>query len=385
MKITVLGAGAMGSAVASALCHNDAITRVQVCETRPAVLRAFQAATSHPTLRALEADARDLKALKPLFANSACVVSCVDPDLNPRLAALAVEQGAHFVDLGGPEPILAREQALASLAEEHQRWIMPGCGLAPGLVNVLTMRGLGQFEQARAVQIHVGDVPTEPTEPFNYRLAHSAEKLLDDYTTPVHILREGQLETVDPLTGVDSVEVAGLGTMEAFYASDLTMLVQALEGRLQTLDVKTLRYPGHALQMRFLMALGLADRQTLDVRTHLTYRDVLARRLRQRLGGTYADTVVVRIEITGERKGSTPTLIYELVDRFDEASGLSAMQRCTAFTAATIAELLAAKQIPGGGVAPPEQLVPCESFFAALAARGLTIHEHWSAREAVAA
>ncbi|NNF57067.1 MAG: saccharopine dehydrogenase [Rhodothermaceae bacterium] len=385
MKITVLGAGAMGSAVASALCHNDAITRVQVCEARPAVLRTFQASASHPKLRAIEADARDLKALEALLANSACVISCVDPDLNPRLAALAVEQGAHFVDLGGPEPILAREQGLATLAEEHQRWIVPGCGLAPGLANVLTMRGLAQFEQATEVRILVGDVPTEPTEPFNYRLAHSAEKLLEDYTTPVHILREGKNETIDPLTGVETVEVEGLGTMEAFYASDLTMLVHALEGRLQTLDVKTLRYPGHAHQMQFLMALGLADRQTLDVRTHLSYRDVLARRLRQRLGGTYADTVVVRIEITGERDGRTQTLTYDLVDRFDEATGLSAMQRCTAFTAVTIAELLAAKQIAGGGVAPPEQLVPMDRFFDALAARGITIQERWTAREAVAA
>ena len=385
MKITVLGAGAMGSAVASALCHNDAITRVQVCEARPAVLRTFQATTSHPTLRTIEADARDLKALEALLANSACVISCVDANLNPRLAALAVEQGAHFVDLGGPEPILMREQALASLAEEYQRWIVPGCGLAPGLVNVLAMRGVAQFEQATAVCIRVGDVPTEPTEPFNYRLAHSAEKLLEDYTTPVHILREGACETREPLTGIEHIEIEGLGTMEAFYAGDLALLVQALDGHLQTLDIKTLRYPGHADQMRFLMALGLADRQTLDVRTHLTYRDVLARRLRQRLGGTYADTVVVRIEITGTRDDTTQTLTYDLVDRFDEATGLSAMQRCTAFTAVTVAELLAAKQIAGGGVAPPEQLVPLEPFFDALAARGITIQESWTAREAVAA
>lgn len=386
MKITVLGAGAMGSAVAYDLCHREEVQRVQVCEARPGVLRAFRAWLDAPNVRTYEADARDVQSLEPILAGSAVVVSCVGPDHNARLAALALDLGAHFVDLGDPEPVAEQLDALADQAETRQRWIVPNCGLAPGLANVLCMRALEHFDRPVAARIRGGDLPTEPTGPFDYRLAHSAEKLIEDYTQPVAVLRGGQIEYVPPLSGVETVHVDEFGALEAFYAAGgLPTLARALQGRLDRLDVKTLRYPGHAARWRFLLDLGLADRQSLDVRTHLTYRDVLVRRLRQRLGGAYKDAVLVRVEAEGEVDGEARRLVYELVDRFDEATGLSAMQRCTAFPAAAVAVLLASRQVPGGGVAPPEQIVPFDPFFDALAARGITISERWETLEAVEA
>jgi saccharopine dehydrogenase-like NADP-dependent oxidoreductase len=374
----------MGSAVAYDLCRREEVQRVQVCEARPGVLRAFRGWLDDPRVRTYEADARDVQSLEPILAGSACVVSCVGPDHNPRLAALALDVGAHFVDLGDPEPVADELDALAELAEARQRWVVPNGGLAPGLVNVLCMRALERFDRPTAARIRVGDVPAEPAEPFNYRLAHSAEKLIEDYTQPVVLLRDGRIEYVEPLSGLETVQVDEFGTLEAFHAAGgLPTLARALEGRLDRFDVKTLRYPGHASQWRFLLALGLAEKQSLDVRTHLTYRDVLLRRLRQRLGGAYKDAVLVRVEAEGEADGEARRLVYELVDRFDEASGLSAMQRCTAFPAAAVAVLLAGRHIAGGGVAPPEQVVPFDPFFDALAARGIRVSERWEVREAV--
>ena len=121
----------------------------------------------------------------------------------------------------------------------------------------------------------------------------------------------------------------------------------------------------------------------MDVRTHLSYRDVLVRRMRQRLGGAYHDAVVVRVEIEGtaggdgEAPGEAGTLVYEMVDRFDDASGLSAMQRCTGFPAAAAAVLLADRRVPGGGVGAAEHVLPFEPFFAMLAERGLDVTERW--------
>lgn len=378
MKITVLGAGAIGSAVAYDLCQNDAVTRVQVCEARPVVLRAFRALVAHPKLRTHEADARDEASLEPVLMGSACVVSCVTPDLNPRLARLALRLGAHFVDLGGPGALRDPYEGLDTIAAARGRWVLTGNGLAPGLVNVLCRQGLDRMDETHAVRVRVGDVPMDPSGPFAFRLAHSAEKLLDDYTQPVAILRGGRLETAEPLTGVEIVDVDEFGPLEAFYADGgLGALAHALEGRVDRLDVKMLRPPGHAAQMRFLLDLGFADRTTLDVRTHLTYRDVLTRRLRQRLGGAYRDAVLVRVEMDGRRGDTEGTLTYTLVDRFDEASGLSAMQRCTGFPAAEAAVLLAGRHVEGGGVGAVEDVVPREAFLEAVADRGLAIEERW--------
>ena len=133
MKITVLGAGAIGSAVAYDLCRHDEVTCVQVCEARPGTLRAFRQTQTHPKLRTYLADARDAQTLEPILTGSVCVVSCVAPELNVGLARQAVEMGAHFVDLGSPETIREEEESLAALAERRQRWVVTGSGLAPAL------------------------------------------------------------------------------------------------------------------------------------------------------------------------------------------------------------------------------------------------------------
>ncbi|WP_420455497.1 saccharopine dehydrogenase C-terminal domain-containing protein [Rubrivirga sp.] len=374
MKITVLGAGTIGTAVAVDLARSGEASHVQVCEAHPSTLRAFRAAHAHPGLRTYEADARDAQALEPIVSGSVCVVSCVGPEHSARLARLALDLGAHFVDLGNP----LADDGLTELAERRQRWVVTGCGLAPGLVGVLAMRGVDAMDEARAVRIRVGDVPLTPPEPFRHRLAHSAERLLDDYTQPAPVLVNGQIETREPLTGLEPVEVDGFGTMEAFYTgAGLGSLAQALEGRVGSLDVKTIRYPGHAERMRFVLDLGLADRTSLDVRTHLTYRDVLVRRLRKRLGGAYDDAVLLRIEVDGVRDGDEGTRVYEMVDRCDTEGGLSAMQRCTGFPASVAALLLAGRALPGGGVGPADQVLPAEPFLERLAARGIAAQERW--------
>lgn len=382
MKITVLGAGAIGSAVAYDLCRRDEVTRVQVCEARPATLRAFRQTWSHPKLKSYLADARDEQALAPILTNSACIVSCVAPELNVTLARMAVEMGAHFVDLGSPDEVREEEEGLAALAERRQRWVVTGSGLAPGLAGILVLRGVKALDEAHAAHVRVGDVPTGSLEPFNYRLAHAAEKLIEDYTNPVPVLRNGTVEVRAPMTGLEHIHIEGFGEMEAFYAGGgLGVLARALEGRLDRLDAKTLRYPGHASQMRFLLDLGLADNTSIDVRTHLTYRDILIRRMRKRLGGAYRDAVVVRVEIEGRKGEENGRLVYELVDHFDEDSGLSAMQRCTGFPAAAAAVLLSARHVPGGGVGSAEVVLPFKPFFEMMDANGLTVQERWEVAE----
>jgi len=183
---------------------------------------------------------------------------------------------------------------------------------------------------------------------------------------------------------MELVEVDDFGTMESFYiGGGLGSLADALAGRVDSLDIKTLRYPGHAERMRFVVDLGLAEKQSLDVRTHLTYRDVLVRRLKQRLGGAYDDAVLLRIEIDGVRDGETGTLTYEMVDRCDTEAGLTAMQRCTGFPAATAVMLLANKALAGGGVGAADQVLPRGPFLERLAQRGIRAQERWTAAEMV--
>src|SRR5690606_34595813 len=117
--------------------------------------------------------------------------------------------------------------------------------------------------------------------------------------------------------------------------------------KIRNLDHKTIRWPGHVDQMRFLLALGFGDDRKIDPRTHLTYRDVLVRRLQQHLGGTYEDAVLLRVLVKGTREGQQKTVVYQMIDTYDAESGTTAMRRCTSIPAAIVAVMLAEGKVEG--------------------------------------
>jgi lysine 6-dehydrogenase len=380
MKITVLGAGAIGSAIACDLALRDEVTHVQVADQKTAALAALAERVQSPKLRTVRVDVRDERRLAAILAGSACVVSSVLPQFHAKVARLALQVGAHFCDLGADRATLRAELALADEARARSRWVVPNCGFAPGLVNILVMHGVEQFEAVETVTVRAGNIPLVAEPPFYHRLAYSAEKLIEDYTAPATLVQNGETVEVQPLDGLEEVHhfPAPFEKLEAFYTSGkLSTLPHDLAGRIRTLDYKTLRHPGHAAALRSVFALGFGEDQSVDVRTHLTYRDMLARRLRQRLGGAYEDAVLLRIRIEGTADGEPRVRVYEHTELYDGSTDSTAMQRCTGYPTAAVAVLLASGKVPGGGAAPPERIIPREPFFAALAERGL----HFPVRE----
>lgn len=373
----------MGSAIALALIDHPDVTEVQVCDARSRSLQELQARVkghpAHLKLHSFQVDAYDLVALEPTLRGSACIMGCSDPERNLALADLALNIGSHFCDIGGNEKVVRRQLALAERARANGLWIIPNCGLDPGLVNILCLRGIGQFDGVEAAQIRIGNVPLHPEPPFNFRVGWSAQKVVDDYTNPIHRIQDGVLKASAPFSDLEDIHFdAPFTAMEAFCtAGTLLSLLEALEGKVQTLDHKTIRWPGHAQQMRFLLGLGFGEPRNIDVRTHLTYRDLLVRRLKQRLGGVHADAVLLRVLVRGHQGNALRTLVYEMVDRYDEATGLMAMQRCTSIPAMVVALMVASGEVEGGGAALPEQVLPHERYCALLEEHGLTITTSW--------
>jgi saccharopine dehydrogenase-like NADP-dependent oxidoreductase len=380
MKISVIGAGTIGTAIVRELCERtDTVTQVQVCDTRSRSLQALHDRVDSSLLRSFQIDARDRSVLGPIIRGSDCVVSCVPPELNPELAALCLERGIHFCDLGGNDSIVQQELALDEKAREKSVWIVPNCGLAPGLVNILCLYGIDQFDSVDAARLRVGDVPLHPEPPFHFRISWSAERIIEDYTNPALMIENGVTKEVDALSRDESIEFdEPFGTMEAFCTQGgLSTLTDALSGRVQMLDHKTIRWPGHAHQMRFVIGLGFGTNRKIDVRTHLTYRDVLVRRMRDRLGGSHADAVLMRVLIRGQKDGAAKTLVFEMVEKYSEASDFTAIMRCTSVPTVEIVRLIAQNQMPGGGASVPEHVVPRAPYYEALVDQGLNISKQW--------
>ena len=379
MQLTVIGAGAIGSAVVAHLCEQEEVSLVQVCEAHARSLETLHERVESPKLRSFQVDARDSTVIDSILEGSACVIGCADPGLNISLARCCADMGIHYCDLGGQDELVTRELALDDQAREASVWILPGCGLAPGLINVLCLLGIEQFETVDAVHLRVGEVPVNPEPPFNFRLTWSADKILNDYTQPVQLIEDGEVRAFDSLSRRETIHFdPPFGEMEAFCtAGGLSTLTRQLKGRVRTLDHKTIRWPGHAEQMRFILGLGFGEDRIIDVRTHLTYREVLMRRMRERLGGRCEDAVLLRVVIHGQKDGRNQTLVYEMVDHFDARHNMTAIERCTSIPAATVALTLAAGALEGGGAAPPENVLPKETYYKTLIDQGLAISEKW--------
>ena len=381
MKITVIGAGSIGAAVVRELCsRSDEVAQVQVCDTRSRALQRLHDQIDSTSLRSFQVDARDINVLSQIVKGSDCVISCVPPELNPDLAELCLNLGVHFCDLGGNDRTVKQELSLHERAREKSVWIVPNCGLAPGLVNVLCLHAIDQLDHAEAAHLRVGDVPLQPEPPFNFRISWSAERILDDYTNPAHLIENGSVVEVDALSRDEEIHFEEpFGTMEAFCTQGgLSTLTDTLAGRVTTLDHKTIRWPGHAHQMRFVIGLGLGEDRKIGVRTHLTYRDILVRRMRDRLSGDYEDAVLLRVLLRGERNGQPATIVYEMVERYDEATHQTAMMRCTAVPTVVMALCLAREEaVSGGGADVPENVVPRATYLEQVAERGLHIQEEW--------
>ena len=380
MTITVLGAGSIGASVVRELCaRTDAVEQVQVCDTRSQALQQLHEQVEEDrSLRSFQVDVRDTSVLSQIVAGSNCVISCVPGDLNPELAELCLGVGVHYCDLGGNDTIVEQELALHERAREKSVWIVPNCGLAPGLVNVLCLHGINQLDRAEAAHLRVGDVPLHRDPPFNFRISWSAERILADYTNPAQLIEDGQVVEVDALSREEEIQFEEpFGTMEAFCTQGgLSTLTDTLAGHVDALDHKTIRWPGHAHQMRFVIGLGLAENRKIGVRTHLTYRDLLVRRMRKRLGGDYEDAVLMRVLLRGEQEGRPTTLVYEMIERYDTATQQSAMMRCTAIPTVVAALFLARKEaVSSGGAGVPENVIPRDRFLDAVADRGLNIQK----------
>ncbi len=379
MRISIVGAGAIGSRIAKELADREEVTEVRVCDAGSRALKLLHDAVESPKVRSYQADGRDESVLRPIVDGSRCIVGCAEPELNPQIASLSIEVGSHFCDLGGSGGIVDQEERLHDAARERDVWVLPNCGLAPGLISLLCLLGVEQFDEVDTVRLRVGDVPLQPEPPFNFRLSVSARKLIDDYTHPAYVLREGEVIEVEPLSQVEEIYFPSpLGRLEAFCtAGSLNTLTSEFRGSVRTLDLKTVRWPGHAHQMRFLLGLGFGEKRIIDVRTHLTYNDVLVRRLQKRLGSEHEDAVLLRACITGTNEGAERTLIYEMVESYDRENRVSAMRRCTSIPTANIAFMLASGKLEGGGVAPPETVLPRQQFLDELRALGLGIREQW--------
>jgi lysine 6-dehydrogenase len=253
--------------------------------------------------------------------------------------------------------------------------------MGPRLTNTRGMAAIARLEalgaEPRAVRLYDGGLPQQPHPPWGYDLFFDIEGLTNEYDGYGLVLRGGQVTEVEALTEPELVEFDELGTLEAFVTAGGTSTVPyTLEGRLDVYENKTLRYPGHLAAFRAFKDLGLFSRDPVEVDGSLiTPRDLYHRLLEPQLRAErIEDVAVMRAIGTGLLDGREVAVVFEIIDRFDPATGFSAMERLTGWHAAIMVGFIIAGDVPVG-VHPVERTVPALRFLDEVRRRGIEVRE----------
>jgi lysine 6-dehydrogenase len=321
-------------------------------------------------------DAADPAAAGRLLAGARAALSAVPYRFNAGLARAAVGAGCSFCDLGGNNAVVSEELALDAAAREAGVTVVPDCGLAPGMVAVLTAHAVASFDETESVEIRVGGLPQRRGGVLDYSLLFNIQGLINEYVEDAVVLEDGEIRSVPCPGSFEELEFPEpFGRMEAFATSGGTStLPETYRGRVKRLNYKTIRYPGHGGVILAMKELGLLSWEPVEVDgIRVAPRAVFAAAAAPVLDRGEPDVILLRVSVTGTRAGRAARRVYQMIEYPDVENGLSAMMRTTAYPATTVLMMLARGEVEAKGALPQERCIDPERFLEGLAARGLTV------------
>ncbi|MPR32608.1 saccharopine dehydrogenase family protein [Salmonirosea aquatica] len=238
-KILVIGMGKVGLLVGTLLSKQFEVTGMD--KHLPGVTLDFPVLT---------ADVTHLSELRANMEGYDAVVSCMPYNLNLPIATTAYELGIHYFDLTEDVPTTA---AIREMARDSQGVMAPQCGLAPGFIGIVGADLAGKFTKLRDIELRVGALPRYPNGLMGYSFTWSPAGVINEYINDAEVIHNGTRKTVSSLDGIEVINIEGQ-EFEAFTTSGgLGTMCETYEGRVDTLNYKTIRYPGHASLMRFML------------------------------------------------------------------------------------------------------------------------------------
>lgn len=288
-KILIAGAGKIGSLIAGMLLMtNDYEVFVIDMQLEGADINRLK--QQLPKLQLQVMDVSDHHAMSTFLQQNkfTAVISSLPFFMNIVLAQLAKQFKLHYFDLTEDTHVT---NAIYQLASDAQQAFVPQCGLAPGFINIVTESIASSFSDLTTVKMRVGALPQNTENPLSYALTWSTDGLINQYSNPCRVIDEGCLHEVPPLTGLEPVILDGI-QYETFNTSGgVGRMVDLYVGKVNHLNYKTIRYPGHCEKMRFIMQ---------DLGLH-AYRDLLKEILERTIPKTYQDVVIIYAEVSGMR------------------------------------------------------------------------------------
>lgn len=330
--------------------------------------------TSPQKLTALTLDAGDIQ------ATAAAAKGC-DLILNtaPYKYALDITQAAilakvPMVDLGGDTDMVLKQLELSDAAQKAGITIIPDCGMGPGITNITVGHAMELLDTADSIITTDGGIPLHPKPPLFYHLVFAIETLTNEYTGMTTQMRGGKLVEIAPLQEIYPVEMPIVGKVEATHGMGmLSTLPWTYQGRVDTLENRFVRYPGHLTFIKTLIEAGFFSREKLktemgEFQPRAMTKAILEKFLMPK--GGEKDVSIIQTISKGTKGKQKMQIEHLIVDYSDEKTGLTSMQRTTGFSASIVGQMIVDGRLNQKGVLPPELGVPKMAFFEEIQKRG---------------
>jgi saccharopine dehydrogenase-like NADP-dependent oxidoreductase len=342
-KVSVLGCGLVGSAIAVDLCRDYNVT---VSDADFEKLNEVQA--KNP-VRIIQADFLNKDELKRIVAESDLVINAVPGSIGFKVLESLISLNKNVVDISffAEDPFELDEQT-----KHRNLTVIVDCGVCPGLSNII----LGYYNKKfkiNSYRVYVGGLPKNPKPPFNYKAPFSPSDVIEEYTRPARLVENGIIITKEALSDVEMIEFENVGQLEAFDTDGLRSLLKTMQ--IPEMKEKTLRYPGHSQLIKALRDSGFFDKDELFIDDKLIKPINFTSKLlykQWKLEREEKEFTVMRILIESDKK----FISYEIYDEYDEATQTTSMARTTGYTCTAVARLLLEKKYNRIGIVPPEYL-----------------------------
>lgn len=386
MKIGVLGSGLMGKEAARDLVASEGVQAIGLADIDLGRAQQVCDQLQSSKLTAYQVNASDEQDLASYMRQFDVIINALFYSFNEVVAKTAIQVGVNSIDLGGHIGHMTdKVLALKKEAKAAGVTLIPDLGVAPGMINILSGHGASKIDNLNTIKLYVGGIPVRPEPPFEYNHVFSMEGVFDHYTDPSLIIRNGNKQEVPSLSEVERVHFDRFGPLEAFHTSGGTSTLSISYPELNTLEYKTIRYPGHAEKFQLLVDLNLTRMDyEVDVNGQkINPREVLLKVLDPIVElGEKDDAVLLRVVVSGEKDGVPATYAYEMTTYKDRENNVTAMARATANTISIVAQMIGNQTITKRGVYPPEQIIPGETYINEMAKRGVQIIETKSPNQA---
>ena len=357
-KFCVLGGGRQGTAIAYDLLKFGNPSQVIIADVN---LKQAEASTTRnkslldtDKLLAVQVDVNDQKQMLELLQDMDVLISAVPYHLNTKVTDFAIQSSTSMVDLGGHTGIVQAQLNRSHEAIEKGITIVPDCGMGPGMNVTMALLAMEQLATPEHVRIWDGGLPLNPVEPWNYASFFNINGLTNEYDGDAFFIQDGKVTQVSCFEDVEVLSFGGgIGDLEAAVTSGgLSTMPWTFEGKLKTLENKTLRYFGHWEQMIAFRQLGLFDLTPMEFNEEkIIPREFYHQLLEPKLNANpKEDVCIMRTEAVGKKDGILTKAVVETLEYFNEKTGFYAMEKWTGWHASIMAIRIGNKELNPGAI-----------------------------------